>query len=97
MKDPASPDAEIRWAAMLRGHFIANPTFLCSKGQRGICIAYKAAVEICRKVYVCPLFRKQSPGLADVVDLAIASDRSNWSPIRPRTWPPHSCSDHDLV
>lgn len=54
--DPNDCHGHMKFGSGLLGGIVATPRFVDTKGAEGICVAFKAAITIVRRVFVTPLF-----------------------------------------
>lgn len=73
------PHLTTRWAVGLRGGHVVDLDFLKSGGSKGVCVSYDPAIAIQRKVYLCPLFRRENPNFATIVVQASMLRHSKWT------------------
>lgn len=76
--DPASPDEETLWTAMMFGGHIVDKRSLCSNGRQGVAFHVAAAVESKRWFFMSDDFTESHPALAVIVRRAMASSKSKW-------------------
>ena len=81
-EDPNMCTPHVKFVAGLVGGIVATRHFVESKGKTGICVAFKAAISVVRRVYVTPVFMGNNAAMCrDLLDILKTAD-CKWQLLR---------------